>query len=415
MTNTTRRIGIVGGGLAAGRAAATLRAEGFDGRVFLVTDEPWVPYERPPLTKGYLAGQATEADTYTYPAAFYDDHEIELLRSTPVTRIDPSSGELELNGARSMQFDSLLVATGSSARQLDVPGAQLGNVMSLRSMDEARAARDLLVPGANVVCIGAGWVGMEVAATARQRGCTVSVVAPNQTPLETVLGAELGDFYRQVHEEHGVRFHLGRGIAELRGSGDVDSVVLDDGTTIPAHVVVVGIGAIPRVSLLAMAGANLALGGVATDARLRTSLPDIYAAGDIAAAEHPLLGARVRVEHWANALHQGPCAARNMLGQNQPFNRLPYFFSDQYDLSMEYAGLASSWTDVVVRPTESDRSFSAFWLDEAGIVLAGMAMNLPGAIEEVESLVRRQQRVDRATLADPAMPLDLLAQTAATS
>jgi 3-phenylpropionate/trans-cinnamate dioxygenase ferredoxin reductase component len=412
MAHGTRTIGIVGGGLAAGRAAATLRTEGFDGRIFLVTDEQWVPYDRPPLTKAYLAGSATESDTFTNPAAFYDDHEIELIRSTTATRIDPSTAELELTGAVTMRFDSLLVATGASARKLDVPGAQLGNVLSLRSMAEARVARDLLVPGANLVCVGAGWIGMEVAATARGRGCTVSVVAPHKTPLGTVLGSQLGDFYRHVHEDHGVRFHLGRGVAELRGTGVVDSVVLDDETTIPADVVVVGIGAIPRVSLLATAGADLALAGVATDAQLRTSLPGIYAAGDIAAAQHPLLGARVRVEHWANALNQGPCAARNMLGHNEAYDRLPYFYSDQYDLSMEYAGLASSSTDIIVRRTESEHSFSAFWLDHADVVLAGMTMNSPGGIESVEALVRRRHRIDRTLLADAAIPLDLVAERA---
>ena len=407
MAHTNNAIGIVGGGLAAGRAAATLRTEGFGGRIFLVTDEAWVPYERPPLTKSYLAGSATESDTFIYPAGFYDEQGIELILSSTATRLVPQDSALELDNGRSMRFDSLLVATGSASRRLDVPGSELRNVLSLRSLDEARVARDLLVSGANVVCIGAGWIGMEVAATARERGCNVSVVAPGQNPLETVLGAQLGDFYRQVHEEHGVRFHLGRRPTALKGSTSVERVVLDDGTAIAADVVMVGIGAVPRVSLLQDAGADLALGGVATDPYLRTSLPNIYAAGDIAAAQHPLFDRPVRVEHWANALNQGPCAARNILGAEERYERLPYFYSDQYDLAMEYAGHASSWADVVIRPSASAHSFSAFWLDDAGIVVAGMTMNSPGGIDGIEMLVRHRRPVERSALANPALPLEL--------
>jgi 3-phenylpropionate/trans-cinnamate dioxygenase ferredoxin reductase component len=401
-----RTFGIVGGGLAGAGAAATLRAEGFDGRVVLVSEELWMPYERPPLTKDFLAGASVASAAYVHPPSFYAEHDIELMAGAQATGYDAATGDLELDHAAVLRCEALLLASGSASRRIPLSGGDADNVLTIRTFDDASRARERLTPGAHVVCIGAGWSGMEVAATARNSGCEVTVVDPGPVPLANVLGEQIGRFYRLVHETHGVTFRMGRSVVVLSPADGGTAIELDNGDRLAAELVVIGIGATPRVSLLADAGAALELGGVATDASLRTSLPNVFAAGDVAAAWHPLLKTHVRVEHWANALYQGPLAARNMLGAEEEYDRLPYFYSDQYDLSMEYAGLAGRADRVILRGDMESRSFAAFWIDEQQCVVAGMTVNLPGEIDAVEQLVRRRVRADLTALADPETSLD---------
>lgn len=397
---------VVGAGLAGGKAVETLRAEGFTGRVVLVGAEPHRPYERPPLSKDVLAGRADPDTTFVHEPGWYAEHEVELLAGTPATGLDLAARRLDLADGRPVGFDALLLATGAVPRPLPVPGADLAAVHYLRTREDAVTLRDTLTGGPRVVVVGAGWIGLEVAAAARGHGATVTVVEPAPTPLHGVLGPEMGVVFAALHRDHDVAVRTGTGVRALQGSaGRVTGVVTDRGEVLPVDVVVVGVGVRPADELARAAGLPVD-NGVLVDAALRTDHPDVYAAGDVANAAHPLLGGRVRVEHWANALHGGPAAARSMLGQPVSYDRVPYFFSDQFDLGMEYSGWApaGSYDEVVVRGDLGAREFVAFWLAQ-GRVLAGMNVNVWDVTAQVQALVRAGRPVDRTRLADPAVPL----------
>jgi 3-phenylpropionate/trans-cinnamate dioxygenase ferredoxin reductase subunit len=394
---------IVGAGLAGATAAATLRDEGFDGRVVLVGAERERPYERPPLSKDYLRGESELEKAYVHEEPFYAERAIELRTATAAEAIDLGARDVVLAGGERLRFDRLLLATGAEPRRLGIPGAELGGVHYLRTAEDSGALRARLDAGGHVVVVGAGWIGAEVAASARQKGLDVTVIEPAALPLERVLGPEVGAIYRDVHLDHGVEMLLGTGVAAFEGEGAVERVVTDGGRGIECDLVVVGIGVTPRVELARAAG--LAVGdGVLVDAELRSSDPAVFAAGDVAGAEHPFYGRRVRVEHWANAREQGPAAARGMLGAGAPYDRIPYFFSDQYDVGMEYAGYATGWDDVVFRGDPATREFVAFWL-AGGRVVAGMNVNVWEVNEAIQELIRSRVPVDRARLADPDVPL----------
>ena len=316
---------IVGASLTGAKAAETLREEGFDGRVILVGAEPHRPYERPPLSKDYLQDRAERDSVYVHP----EGHTATL-----------SDGE-------TLGWDRLLLATGSEPRRLPIPGADLDGVHVLRTLDDCDRLRDVIAAGGRLFVIGAGWIGAEAAASARTRGMEVTMVEQHSVPLQTVLGAEVGRMYADVHRDHGVELLTGTGVEAIEGDGRAERVRLAGGRTIECAAVLVGVGAAPRTALAEAAGLAVD-NGVLVDTTLRAA-GDVFAAGDIANAEHPFYGRRVRVEHWANALNQGPAAARAMLGRTQPFERLPYFFSDQYDVGMEYSGLADPEARIVVR------------------------------------------------------------------
>jgi 3-phenylpropionate/trans-cinnamate dioxygenase ferredoxin reductase subunit len=372
---------IVGASLTGAKAAQTLREEGFDGRVVLVGVEPDRPYERPPLSKDYLQGKR-DHKPYVHDEAFYAEHDIELRTGTEVTSIDPAASAVTLGDGERVSFSKLLIATGAEPRRLDAPG-----VLTLRSVADSDALRERLVEGARVVVIGAGWIGAEVAASARERGCDVTLLEQSELPLAHVLGPELGAIYRDVHLEHGVQFIGGARIETVTADG----VRLADGRDFPADVVVAGIGVQPRVALAQAAGLDVD-NGIVTDAHLRTSAPHIYAAGDVANALHPFYGERVRVEHWDNAMHQGPAAARNMLGQDAPYDRIPYFFSDQYDVGMEYSGHPRRWDEVVFRGDVEGREFVAYWIKD-GVVVAGMNVNVWDVHDDIRALIARRAPV----------------------
>ena len=397
---------IVGAGFAGAKAAETLREEGFEGRIVLIGAEAERPYERPPLSKDYLRGEA-DSKPYVHDEGFYAANEIELRPSTSVDSIDPSAGEIVLEGGERMGYERLLLATGAEPRRVDVPGSDLGGVLYLRTIADSEAIRDRVEAGDRLVTIGAGWIGAEVAASARQKGCEVTVIERSSLPLERVLGPELGAIYRDIHSDHGVNLLADTGLEAFEGEGEVEAVRTADGNRIEADFVVVGVGVTPRTGLASAAGIEVD-NGILVDAHLRTSAPDVFAAGDVANAEHPLFGRRIRVEHWANALNQGPAAARSMLGADQPYDAVPYFFSDQYDVGMEYAGYATEWDEVVFRGDPKDREFIAFWV-AGGRVLAGMNVNVWDVTDEIQELVRSKARIDRDRLADPDVPLDDLA------
>jgi 3-phenylpropionate/trans-cinnamate dioxygenase ferredoxin reductase component len=392
---------IVGGGLAGAKAAETLRSEGFDGRVILAGGEPVLPYERPPLSKAYLRGEVDSESFTVQDVAFYDQQAIELLLCTTVTGVDPTGARITLETGETLRYDRLLLATGSVARRLDVPGADLAGVHYLRTMADADQLRSVLNPGRRVVVVGTGWIGAEVAASAREMGAEVTLVGPDPFPLVRVLGPEIGAVYRDLHAAHGVELRLGRTAASLTGTTSVEQVHLSDGTALPAEVVVAGIGAVPQLDLARSAGVGLA-GGVLVDRYLATTDPRIHAAGDIAAVPYPRFDARIRLEHWSAALNQGPIAARNMLGQAMPYDRVPYFFSDQYDLGMEYRGYAPTWDEVVLRGSPASGSFLAFWC-RGGRVVAAMNANIWDQGDNLTALIGAP--ADPLRLADPGTDL----------
>jgi 3-phenylpropionate/trans-cinnamate dioxygenase ferredoxin reductase component len=389
------RIVILGSGLAGASAAGALRTGGFGGEVVLIGKEPHRPYELPALSKGILLGEASEPD-WVHDEDFYPKNDIDLRLTTVIREIQLGDHVVVDDAGNRTQFDRLLLATGSRPRTLPIPGADLDGVRTLRTLDDSRALLPELT--GHVVIIGAGWIGCEVAAAARKHGAEVTVVERLELPLHQVLGDTIGAVFRDLHTEHDVQWRFGVGAAEFTGDGRVDTVVLEDGTRLPANLVVVAIGAMPRVELAHRAGLALSDsvpgGGVDTDASLRTSAADVYAAGDIAAHFHPRYGRRVRVEHWANAKDQGAHVATNLMGDSQPFTNSPYFFSDQYDLGMEVRGLANPFRDeLVVRGDLESREFIAFWLRD-GAVHAAMNVNLWDDGDALQALVDNQTKVD---------------------
>jgi 3-phenylpropionate/trans-cinnamate dioxygenase ferredoxin reductase subunit len=389
---STQTFVIVGGGLAGAKAAETLREEGFDGRVVLLGEEDVAPYERPPLSKDYLRGEAQRDAIWAQEEGWYESHDVELRMSTKVGELALASSEVVLDGGERIGFDQLLLATGSTAKRLPIPGAELGGVHVLRTVHDSDVLRDALTPGVRVVVIGAGWIGCEVAASAKQRGADVTMIAPEAVPLERVLGPEVGAIYREVHASKGVELALGTGVEAIEGNGRVSGVRTSGGSVHAADLVVVGVGAAPRLELAQAAGLEVQ-DGVLTDDRLRTSTSNVFAAGDIASAQHPILGERIRVEHWGTALEQGPAAARNMLGRDRAYDRIPYFFSDQYDVGMEYAGHAPSYDRVVFRGDPSSFEFLAFWM-RGNRVAAGMNVNVWDVNEHIQALVRSGASVE---------------------
>jgi 3-phenylpropionate/trans-cinnamate dioxygenase ferredoxin reductase subunit len=401
---------IVGAGLAGAKAAETLREEGFDGRITLVGDEPERPYERPPLSKEYLRGEA-DGKPYVHPEDFYEEHEIELLTGTPATGIDAGASEVVLGGDGRLGYDALLIATGAEQRRIDVPGSDLDGVHYLRTIADSEAIAGAVEAADHLVVVGSGWIGAEIGASARSKGTEVTMVEMASLPLERVLGPTLGSFYLDVHRANGTEFLPETTVERIEGNGKVERVLTRDGAEIEAQAVVVGVGVTPRTGLAEAAGIRTE-NGVLADERLETSIPGVFVAGDIANAIHPFYDRRLRVEHWANALNQGPAAARSMLGAESAYDEIPYFFSDQYDVGMEYSGYASGEDDVVIRGDLTAREFIAFWL-AGDRVVAGMNVNVWDVSDPIRELIRSREPVDRDRLADPDVPIADLAGSGA--
>lgn len=408
---------IVGASLAGAKAAETLRAEGFTGRVVLVGEEQELPYERPPLSKGFLLGNDPRDSGQVHDEPWYADQRIELLLGRRAVAVDPAGHTVSLADGQALRYDRLLLATGSRVRRLEVPGGENAGIRYLRTVGDSELLKADLERAAPVVVVGAGWIGLEVAAAAREHGCPVAVVETESLPLVRVLGDEVAAVYRDLHVAHGVDFHFGAGVREFGGlDGRVTDVVLENGTELPASIVVVGVGITPAVELAEAAGLELdpEVHGIAVDEHLRSSDPDVFACGDVAAWRSGLLGRRLRVEHWANALHSGPAAAKAILGRDEVYDPVPYFYSDQYDLGMEYSGYAARnrYDKLVVRGSLEARDgkapeFVAFWVKDER-VLAGMNANVWDVVDPIQDLVRAGyagRRVDQRRLADPDVPL----------
>ncbi|MBS4729342.1 FAD-dependent oxidoreductase [Mycobacterium sp. SM1] len=400
---------IVGGGLAGAKAAEALRNNDFDGQIVLFSEEEQLPYERPVLSKEFLAGKKTLADITVHDADWYRQHDVDLRLGVRVESVDPSTHIVGLADDTTVRYDKLLLATGSRPRRPPIPGADAEKVHYLRTIGDASSLDSALTQGSSLAVVGAGWIGLEVAASARQRGVAVSVVEQAKLPLLAALGEELGEVFAELHRGHDVDLRLQAQVAEISTTnGKATGLRLTDGSQISADAVLVAVGAQPNIELARQAGLAIGDGGVLVDASLATSDPDIYAVGDIAAAQHPLLRTRIRTEHWANALKQPAVAAAGMLGKPAEYSELPYFFTDQYDLGMEYVGHAPSYRRVVFRGDVAAREFIAFWLDADDRVLAGMNVNIWDVIDDVKSLIRGQNPIDPDRLADPNTSLNEL-------
>lgn len=403
--SATRTFVIVGGGLAGAKLAEALRAKDFDGQIVLFCEEEHLPYERPPLSKEHLIGGKPLADFTVHPGDWYRDHHVDLRLGTTVTSLDPAAHTVTLPDGSTVSYAKAALATGSRPRRPPIPGADAGGVHYLRTVEQSDALLATLHHGAHLVIVGAGWIGLEVAAAARGHGVTVTVVETAPLPLLAALGPEMGTVFAELHREHGVDLRLETAVESITGEGRATGVRLAGGDTVPADAVLVAVGAAPNLELAQQAGLAVD-GGVLVDASLTTSDPDIVAVGDIAAAMHPVLGTRIRVEHWANALNQPAVAAATMLGHPAEYTNLPYFFTDQYELGMEYVGYAPhGYARVVVRGDAARHEFVAFWLDEGGRVLAGMNVNVWDVTDAVKALIASGRAVDANRLADPAVPL----------
>ena len=393
---------IVGASLAGAKAAQGLREAGFDGRVVLIGEEPVLPYARPELSKGYLLGGKAMADVLVHPAGFYAEHDIEVRTATSVTGIDRATSQVQIAG-ESLEYDRLLLTTGAAPRMLDVPGVDLLGVVSLRTVADADVLRERILAAGRVVVVGAGWIGCEVAACARMLGAEVTMLTPDAFPLVRVLGPEVGAMFADLHTEHGVDLRVGTGVEQIVGTDRAQGVRTTDGETIAGDLIVIGVGAAPRDELARRAGLAVD-NGILVDEFLTTGDPRILAAGDVANAWHPLLGARLRVEHWDNAIKQGQAAAATMVGTPTAFTQLPFFYSDQYEFGMEYRGHATTWDQVVFRGDPESREFLAFWMHE-GRVLAAMNANIWDQGDALDTLLGSGATPSPDHLADPTVDL----------
>ncbi|MEZ3161662.1 FAD-dependent oxidoreductase [Microbacterium sp. BWT-B31] len=401
---------IVGGGLAAGTAVETLREEGFDGDVTVVTEERHPPYQRPPLSKGYLQGEEGTDAVILHPAQWYADNGVHLSTGVAVTALDPAAQTVTLDDGTTLPYDALLLATGASPRRLPIEGADLPGVHTLRRLDDADALRaELKDGGRRLVLIGSGWIGMEVAASARTLGNEVTILERDAVPLAAAVGARMGEMFRGLHLEHGVDLRASVGVERIAGTDRATGVVAG-GETVPADLVLIGVGAVPNTKLAEAAGLAVS-DGILTDAALRTGAPHVFAAGDVANAYHPVIQRHLRSEHWENARRSGAVAARSLLGIRASHDSIPYFYTDQFDLGMELSGYPPLMSDagLVIRGDLSAREFIALWTDD-GRVVGGMNVNVWDAGETVQQLIRSGQRVDAAALADPDVPLESLLQ-----
>jgi 3-phenylpropionate/trans-cinnamate dioxygenase ferredoxin reductase component len=404
--NTQPSFVIVGGGMAGGLAAQTLREEGFEGKIILLGQEPNPPYERPPLSKDYLQGKADRDSIFVHPEPWYAEHAVELALGSAVTSLDPTSRTLTTAAGSQLSYDKLLLATGSKPRRLEMPGADLDGVYYLRNLEDSDRLKIEFARANRVVIIGAGWIGLETAAAARAAGLEVTLLVSGDLPLEHVLGPEAAPIFDELHRSHGVDLRYRTTAAELTGKhGAAAGVRLSDGTWIEADMIIVGVGVLPRTELAAEASLKID-NGIIVDEHLRTSDPDVFAAGDIAHAYNPRLGRHIRVEHWANARRQGAVAAKAMLGQDADDVRPSYFFTDQYDLGMEYTGDIgpAGYDQVIFRRYPDPGQMIVFWLHEQRIQ-AGMNINIWDVAEDIERLILSARRFNADALADPAVPL----------
>jgi 3-phenylpropionate/trans-cinnamate dioxygenase ferredoxin reductase subunit len=409
--STPESIVVIGAGLAGAKTVEELRALGFTGPITLIGEEPHAPYERPALSKEYLAGSAEFADSLVHPLEWYAENNIDLRLNTSTVAIDTTAHTVALSDGSTVNYGALVLATGATPRRAAIPGADAEGVLYLRTKDDSDAIRAVAVKGKKLAIIGGGWIGLEVASGARNAGAEVAVLELDPLPLARIVGDRAAEAFASLHRTNGVDLHTNAEVAEiLVADGHVTGVKLKDGTTIDADSVLVGIGAVPNIALAETAGLIIDAGGVAVDAQLRTSDADVFAVGDIAAQDHPVLGRRVRVEHWATALNQPKAVAATLTGTNTDYTELPYFFTDQYDLGMEYIGSIPReiQPEVVFRGDLETREFIAFYLNADGAVLAAMAVNIWDVIDDIKALILAGKSVNRARLEDSSVAISEL-------
>src|SRR5690554_1517112 len=397
---------IIGGGLTGATAAETLREEGFEGSIRILGSEAHLPYSRPPLSKEYFTGKAERDSVFVHPAAWYAEHDIQVEPGAEVVSIDPAGHRVTLADDRTLAYDKLLLATGASPRTVSVPGADATGIHYLRTLEDSeRLHRALAEGGRTLVIVGTGWNGLKVAYAARGYGNKVTMIGRETIPLQGPLGDELGAVFQELHEQNGVVFRLPADLVRFEVTEGAVTGVVTGSETLPADLVVVGVGAIPNIALAEEAGLEVQ-NGIVVDEGLRASAPDVFAAGDVANAFHPVVAQRMRNEHWANAIASGKVAAKSMLGQEAALDDIPYFYTDQFDLGMEYSGYAplTRGAEVVIRGDKAGREFLAFWVND-GRVVAGMNANIWDVNDQVQQLIRSGRQVDVVKLADPAVPL----------
>jgi 3-phenylpropionate/trans-cinnamate dioxygenase ferredoxin reductase subunit len=401
---------IVGAGLAGGGAAATLREQGFDGRLVLIGAEPQPPYERPPLSKEYLRGESSFEQALFQPLDFYGENDIETRFGVRVTHVDAAEKAVELDRGESVPYEALLVATGGRNRRIPVPGIDLEGIYGLRTVADGNRIRAEISPGRKAVVVGMGFIGSEVTASLRQSGVEVTVVDRNTVPLRRVLGEEVGGVIEEIHRDHGTELIFEDKIAAIEGAGRVERITTQRGRRIECDFVVVGLGVEPVTEPLAGSGVEID-NGVLVDEYLQTGVEGIYAAGDVANHYHPVFERHIRVEHWQNALKQGPAAARNMLGENEPYGEIPWFWSDQYEYNLQYAGYHTEWDELVVRGSMEERNFVAYYR-RYGRVLAAVAINGGRDLRRSIPLIKAQEEISAAKLSDLDVDLRTLAGAA---
>ena len=415
MKENRQSIVIAGAGLAGATAARTLRSEGHTGPVILLGSERHNPYIRPPLSKDYLLGKEGEDKAAVVPPGWYAENDVDLRLGVSVTGIEAGDKVVLLSDGSSLSYGSLLLATGAAPRTIPLPGSGLSGVTTFRTLEDSRWLRRILEGGGkNVVMIGSGWIGMELAAAAATYGNNVTLLGLEDIPLAGAIGPDLGRFFQSLHEAHGVQFRLPESAREITGSdGAVSGVITESGELLPADVVVLAVGVAPETGLALKAGVKVD-NGIVTDASLRTSVPDIYAAGDVANALHPFTGEHYRSEHWHNALNGGKVAAKAMLGQEAVLSTIPYFYTDQYEVSMEYSGFPTlaAGSEPVFRGSLERKEFIAFWQRDSRVV-AGMSVNWPteakpGAQKVIKALISARTPVVPGRLADESVGLDQL-------
>jgi 3-phenylpropionate/trans-cinnamate dioxygenase ferredoxin reductase subunit len=399
---------IVGASLTGGTAAATLRQDGFEGDVILIGAEPHLPYERPPLSKQYLRGEVPFEKALVRPRTFYDDNAIDTRFGDAATHVDPAERKVELASGRSVRYDKLLIATGVRNRRPTIPGLHLQNVSDLRSVNDADALRGQIVSGRKAAVIGMGFIGCEVAASLRQQGVEVVCIDPSPAPLFRVLGDQLGQVMSTIHRDHGVETVFEDIVTRFEGDRRVERVITKRGQRVDCDFAVVGVGVEPVVDFLAESGVEIS-NGILVDEYCRTNVQEIYAAGDVANHYHPVFQKRMRVEHWQNAMQQGASAARSMIGKGKPYDPVHWFWSDQYDVNLQYAGFQRKWDLVVVRGNLDARDFIAFYLSQ-GQIDAVVALNRGKDVRRVMPLIKARTAVDVRRLDDEGVDLRSLVE-----
>jgi 3-phenylpropionate/trans-cinnamate dioxygenase ferredoxin reductase component len=399
---------IVGASLAGGTAAATLRQDGFEGDVLLIGAEPQPPYERPPLSKGYLRGELPFEKALVRPAGFYEQNKIATCFGVRATRVSLAERTVYLDAGRSVHYDKLLIATGVRNRRPRIPGQDLSGVFDVRSVNDADALRSRIVSRGKALVIGMGFIGCEVAASLRQMGVEVISIDPSPTPLFRVLGERVGQVMAATHRDHGVDTIFDDVATRFEGNGRIERIVTKRGRRIDCDFAVVGVGVEPVIDFIVGSGIEID-NGILVDEYCRTNVDGIYAAGDVANHYHPVFNRRMRVEHWQNAMQQGAAAARSMLGNGKPYDAVHWFWSDQYDVNLQYAGFHREVDEIVVRGNLDAREFVAFYLNQ-GRIDAVVALNRGKDVRRVMPLIKARRTVDARQLGDEDVDLRSVGQ-----